>query len=172
MVSSLWGLELKSFQGVQPGTPPPLWMSGFSWTHPKMTINLATLLGWEKQHTRLKWPMPIRLMRLYRFVVIYLAQVSINHETRQTTIRAWDPKLTPPPNLTMFWNLHQTSHDTSPARQRYHMQFRLLHAAAPEELVRLGQEAALALVALMEAPHVAENHHLERQWDTVGHMTT
>jgi hypothetical protein len=26
-------------------------------------------------------------------------------------------------------------------------------------------------VALMEAPHVAENHHLERQWDTVGHMT-
>jgi len=52
------------------------------------------------------------------------------------------------------------------------MQFRLLHAAAPEELVRLGQEAALALVALMEAPHVAENHHLERQWDTVGHMTT
>ena len=64
------------------------------------------------------------------------------------------------------------SHDTSPpAQQRYHMQFRLLHAAAPEELVRLGQEAALALVALMEAPHVAENHHLERQWDTVGHMT-
>ena len=41
------------------------------------------------------------------------------------------------------------------------MQFRLLNAAAPEELVCLGQEAALALVALMEAPHVAENHHLE-----------
>ena len=91
MVSSLWGLELNSFQGVQPGTPPPLWMSsGFSWTHSKWRSI------WQE------WPIPIRLMRLYRFVLIYLAQVSINHETRQTTIRAWDPKLTPPPTLPCF----------------------------------------------------------------------